>query len=335
MAVISSLMNGSQISNPALKAFMHQRARQWKVAHNDAIDPAELTELPVDYVGAPPFISAPEEHQAINWLEKLSPSSMLLNYIRASADRLSSAVQSRSEQQDKPTDALEEPAKSSKDTAAATSSNTFLDSNPICPTFAGGDTWIGECVLAQPNVQQAVMNFFEEVAQDPANYRNPEFKLNNVPQPTPDNPLTLSAGDAAAEAATRDGLPAEMVSEEQPALDKAKAEVEEMRAALSVTPADNPALTAGLQGLRKRLVKKEADVLQLEKKALVSGSLKAGAAQQQRGKWASQRTGEQWEAKKTGPAIPFAGVQLDSEVVKGAGLTATVEEELEKLDIEG
>jgi hypothetical protein len=41
----------------------------------------------------------------------------------------------------------------------------FCAMTPICPTFGGGDTSVGECVFIQSIVQNAILNFFEEVAQ--------------------------------------------------------------------------------------------------------------------------------------------------------------------------
>lgn len=41
----------------------------------------------------------------------------------------------------------------------------FCAMTPICPTFGGGDTSVGECVFVQSIVQKAILNFFEEVAQ--------------------------------------------------------------------------------------------------------------------------------------------------------------------------
>lgn len=174
------------------------------------------------------------------------------------------------------------------------------------------------------------MAFFEEVAQDPANYCNPAFAL-DIPAPTPDNPFTMSASDEnAAEAAGFDALPLDMLNPEQQTLVATKASVAEMKNALLATPS-SPELAPGRQNLESRIGKKEALIAELEKKALATGGLAAGGAQEIRDKWESKSNGLKWVPPKTGQAIPFAGVQADSEIVKGAGCLGTVEEELARL----
>ncbi|KAF2757437.1 hypothetical protein EJ05DRAFT_500974 [Pseudovirgaria hyperparasitica] len=48
-------------------------------------------------------------------------------------------------------------------------------SQALYPTFSGGDPVIAEMLF--PQVKGSVLDFFEEIAQDPTAYRNPEFAL--------------------------------------------------------------------------------------------------------------------------------------------------------------
>jgi hypothetical protein len=95
-----------------------------------------------------------------------------------------------------------------------------------------------------------------------------------------------------------------------------------MKLALRDTPQDVPELTAGLEGLVKRIVETEEEVGALEKKLLATGGLKKGEGEELRDGWTS--VGE-------GPKIKFAGTMVDSELVRGAGMEDLVEEELAAL----
>jgi hypothetical protein len=125
-----------------------------------------------------------------------------------------------------------------------------------------------------------------------------------------------------------------MLTSEKKAVLTAQEELSQLEAAFLATPQDNPDLTPGLLRLRSRIEKKDAELKDLEEKALVAGALDPGAAQELRDKWNHQANGEEWTEKKPGTPIPFAGVQADSNMVASAGCLNTVEEELAKLELE-
>jgi hypothetical protein len=226
---------------------------------------------------------------------------------------------------------MEPSATTPPEEARKMSVDSFIDDlDPVCPTFPGGNTWVGECIFTQRAIQDIILTFFGEVAQDPTNYSNPAFAL-DIPTPTPDNPFTLSASEeVTAEAAQFTSLPQDMLSPEQQTLITTKEALTEMKKALLATPS-TPELAPGRQHLQSRIAKREAQLADLEKKALAAGGLAAGGAQDLRDKWETKSSGEKWIPPKMGQAIPFAGVQADSEVVKGAGCLGTVEEELARL----
>lgn len=154
---------------------------------------------------------------------------------------------------------------------------------------------------------------------DPKGFCNPNFHLDPSP----------SLADS-----RFDPLPDEMLNPEKKELLAAQEELAQLEAAFNAAPQDNPDLLAGLLRLRKRIIKKDAALRELEEKALAAGALGAGAAQDLRDKWKNQTSGEEWKEKKPGAPIPFAGVQADSNLVASAGCLDTVEEELAKLELE-
>jgi hypothetical protein len=124
-----------------------------------------------------------------------------------------------------------------------------------------------------------------------------------------------------------------MLNPEKKAVLTAQDELSQLEAAFLATQQDNPDLTPGLLRLLSRIKKKEAELKDLEEKALAAGALGPGAAQELRDKW-KQVNEEEWTEKKPGTPIPFAGVQADSNMVASAGCLSTVEEELAKLELE-
>lgn len=203
-----------------------------------------------------------------------------------------------------------------------------FDANPewstgqvvVCPTYAGGNTSVGECVFTNPAVQHAILSFFGEISQDPENYCNPDIKISaEYPQPTPDSPLLLSGDNAVV---GDSNLPPEMTPE-QADLTEARNQLINMRIALDACPENVQTLEKGRDRLVRKIQQQETKIEDLEKKALASGGLKAGEAQEKR---------VNWKPQKEGPKVQFAGTMVDSELLKAAGMFDTAESALEKLE---
>ncbi|KAJ4357355.1 uncharacterized protein N0V89_001930 [Didymosphaeria variabile] len=305
MAFMQSTVGGHQIRNPDVKAFLHTRARHWETFKIGSADPTQCKAVPADYISKQP--STPIPKSPVNWLETVDGGAGL----RA----------------DTPLASIPEVKLAIAATKESTSEDGFQDATPICPVFGGGETWVGECVFTQSIVQQAVLEFFEDVALDPKGFCNPDFKFDN-PEPSSDGPLALSA------ASQYDAIPEDMLNPEKKAVLAAQEELSQLEAAFNAVPQDNPDLAPGLLRLRNRIKKKDAELRDLEEKALATGALGAGAAQHVRDGWKHQTNGEEWTEKKPGTPISFAGVQADSNVVASAGCLDTVEEELAKLELE-
>jgi hypothetical protein len=313
MALVHSLVVDAQIKNPKLRTFLHQRAREWRFS-DLSTNPRHCTELPVGFdddarEDSPLAVtSSTKADKHIAWNEDL-PKASALSGITDTLYRL--APNMTPAKKDEPT----EPASPASDS----STNDWTSGQAaICPTFAGGPVVTGECMLTNPAVQDAILSFFEEVAQDPQHYRNPIIKVHTLaPQPTVDNPLVLDPDNP--KVAAFPSLPPEM-SPDQAELDCAKEKLEQMQCALQACSANVPELTSGRTNLVERIVNQEAKIEKLEKKALATGGLTAGEAQQKR---------ENWQPPKEGPKVKFAGTMVDSELLKAAGLGDTVEELLE------
>lgn len=103
LAAVQSPVDGHAITNPDVKAFLHNRARNWETSNTASPAPDQCNALPSDseYADSPQL----ELHDG------------------------------------------------------------FYVMTPICATFGGGETCIGECVLTQAIVQNAILDFFEDVAQ--------------------------------------------------------------------------------------------------------------------------------------------------------------------------
>ncbi|PVI06507.1 hypothetical protein DM02DRAFT_423519 [Periconia macrospinosa] len=209
------------------------------------------------------------------------------------------------------------------------------DSQALCPTFHGGDTSVPECIFTQTSVQNAILDFFDEVAKDPKAYRNPSFEGPGIkaPQPTPQHPQSFFARrdpDAIKLDIDDAGVPSDdMLTPEQNALKEAKEALEVMRHALYCTPSTNATLQDSRERLAKGISQKEEEIREQEKHLLGVGGLGAGDGQ-------AVRAGDGWVPQPEvggGPPIQFAGVQVDSELVKGAGCVDTVKEELAKLGL--
>ncbi|KAF2467173.1 uncharacterized protein BDR25DRAFT_376025 [Lindgomyces ingoldianus] len=298
----------SQICNANLKAFLRQRARKWILSPLSS-DPHDCVEMPPSAVradGAPTSSQTAKPSKPVSWLETLVPPtsvpaiSGLLNRFS-----LSTAHQAQSSR---------EPSYDSD------------DRSPICPAFAGGLSSIGECVFTNSELQKCILNFFEEVAQNPAEFRNPDFKviIADPMQAEWEHAAEEGQGEDDEDAGYRELLPPGM-SPEREEIDDQKARLINMKESLKATPKNDPELEMGRQGLEKRIVKAEHELQELVTKAMATGALKHGEAQEVRDKW---------ETVGNGPKIPFAGTMVDSELVKGAGLLDTAEEALANLEEE-
>ncbi|KAH7067094.1 Arb2 domain-containing protein [Paraphoma chrysanthemicola] len=311
MALIHSLIDDSQVKNPTLRAFLHQRAREWR--YSDLTnDPDKCTEVPEGYykeakgTSAEQFPAPERIEEHIAWNENVQNPGALSGIVKAMHRLIVSATPSQKEV----------PSSASSDTDTLWSSGQ----GAICPTFAGGPESAGECIFTNSAVQQTVLKFFEEVAQDPENYRNPNMSTyTEAPLPTPDAPLALDPENP--DIAGFSSLAAEMTPE-QMEVDEAKEKLQDMRLALSACPSNVPELASGRAKLVHRIAIQETKIEKLQKKALATGGLAAGEAPEQR---------ENWKPQKEGPKVAFAGTMVDSELLKAAGLGDTAEEELAKL----
>lgn len=315
LAAIQSPMGGHQIHKPDVKAFLYSRARHWETSQHSSADPGQCKASPSDY-NSGAASDEPASTKPIDWLETAQgEAEHCADYSLANIQEAKVMIA-----------ATKEP----------NSDDGFVDATPLCPTFGGGDTWVGECVFTQSIVQQAVLKFFEDVAQgestcirsasrvcsqpiDPRIFRNPEFST--------DSP----SGDTDSRF---DSLPNEMLNTEKQELLAAQEELRQLEAALNAIPDGNPDLEPGRQRLYKRIVIKQSKLRELEEKALAGGALGLGDAQDVRNKWSVPTDGEEWKEVKRGAPVSFAGVQADSDIVASAGCVGTVEEELAKLELE-
>jgi hypothetical protein len=223
------------------------------------------------------------------------------------------------------------------------------DTDAICPTFPDAENphAAGECVFTAPAVQRCILSFFETVARDPAGFRNPVFQATaSAPGPEwggvraefdeeeeeaelgramENDSNDGDEGDGNEDAAYRPLQPAAMTPE-QADLDEKRSKLQAMRDALRDTSTSDTALAAGRQNLIQRIAQTEKLAEQLAEKALASGALRAGEAEDVR---------DNWRPVRSGPRIPFAGTMVDSELVRAAGLDETAERELAGLDDSG
>jgi hypothetical protein len=314
MAAIHSLVDNSEVTHPSLKAFLHQRTRQWKYT-DMSFNPEQCTELPEDYSSDTPSQTVSQDIKPIHWNEEL-PRSGSLSAITKALHRLALEVI--------PTTSNNKASSSEWESDAI---SEWKDASVLCPTFAGGKESAGECVFTNSSVQHTILSFFEEVAQNPEHYCNPEFTINtDVPNPTADAPFELSADPTVPENSDTQ-FASSLMAPEQAELDEAHEKLADMRLALNACPEDVDELARGRAKLVGKIMNQEAEIKELQVKALSSGSLRAGEAENLR---------QDWSPKTDGPQVPFAGTMIDSELLKAAGLGETADEELKKLgDKEG
>ncbi|KAI4956675.1 hypothetical protein J4E91_000888 [Alternaria rosae] len=314
MALIHSLIDDSQIKDEQIRAFMHQRTRQWRFS-DLTCNPQHCIDLPTGYnrqVNGPSSADAPSTMQSIkhmSWHASIpeGPVSALTKaFHRLALSVTSSAAPSA-------------PAATSTSTSGEENTEWSSGQTVICPTFAGGDNSVGECVFTYPPTQHAILSFFQDVAQDPVNYRNPpSLKIfTEAPQPSPENPLALSPDHENDAEIYFQNLVSQTTSE-QAELDEARERLVELQVALSACPTNAAELDKGRVRLEGKVKSIEAKIGSLEVKALSHGGLAAGEMVEKR---------EDWKPQVEGPKVPFAGTMVDSELLKAAGLMETMDEE--------
>lgn len=303
MAMIHTNLDNSEITHPDLKAFMHQRTRQWKYSDTSR-DPLQCTDMPDDFVRNDKGKAPARDPKIIRWDEQLD------NNYRSNQDRMHRLTL--------------DPVSTSPRPDVNANSDWGSGSVP-CPTFAGGKEPVGECIFTEPGVQRAILSFFEEVAQDPENYRNPTFTTSTyAPRPTADAPFTFDA-DATMPEMSDLQTAAPMLTPEQLELEESRARIVDMHIALQACPANVQELARGRTNLMERISKQEMAIKDLELRAASTASVGVGQ---------TEELHENWTPKVDGPQVAFAGTTVDSELLKAAGLGETADEELMKLDEE-
>ncbi|KAH5245649.1 hypothetical protein HBI88_001180 [Parastagonospora nodorum] len=300
MALVHSLVDDLQVKDPNIRAFLCRRACEWRYS-DLSISPKDCMELPKGYSSRQDTPSNTQVTHHIDWNERVPKTSVLATITNALHSLVVGTASSK-EVEDAPADS----------SASDSWSNSIA---PTCPTFAGGRDSAGECILTDFAVQHAILEFFEQVAQDPSNYSNPNFKpFTAVPQPSLDNPLALDPDNPYVAGLL--SLPPEM-SPEQAELDMAREQLEQMKFALSVTPTSNPELQEGRTKLAERIARQETKVEKMKVQALATGGLKAEEATELR---------ENWKPQAEGDKVEFAGAQVSSNLLKMAGLMGENEE---------
>ncbi|KAF1934308.1 uncharacterized protein M421DRAFT_50396 [Didymella exigua CBS 183.55] len=309
MAVVHTMIDNSEITHPSIKAFLHQRTRQWKYS-DLSLSPTQCIELPDDYAGDASRGNPQQGTKAVCWNENLAEPGPLSKLAETLHHLTLNVVPSTNR------------IGSTTDDSASDDSSEWKSGSVPCPTFAGGKEPTGECIFTETNVQRAILSFFEDVAQDPENYRNPPFTtFADVPHPTADVPFVLSA-DAIMQPSANIQTAYHMLTPEQQELEEARTKLADMRIALDGCPDNIDILAKGRVKLAEKITKQEAAIKDLQVKALSSGSLGVGEAEEER---------QDWSTEADGPKVPFAGIMVDSELLKAAGLSETAREELEKL----
>lgn len=311
MALIHSLSDASQIKNANFREFLHRRARQWKCSERTS-DPLHCTDLPKDFYEIfknkpqPKVFTPTKRVQHISWNDT------------SSWDSAGDSASAR----DHILPDMSSLEKTSAPRAFVASTEWSDGLDVVCPTYAGGDSFVGERVFTNPTIQHAILSFFEDIARDPAAYSNSESELYMAaPQPTPDNPLMLFDESSVKES---DRISPEMMPE-QAELYEARQMLGNMRMALDACPSNVKELEEGRDRLDKKIRDKEREIETLSRKILYNGGFQAGEAQEMR---------ENWKPQKEGRKVAFAGTVVDSELLKAAGMFDTANEELEDLGSE-
>ncbi|CAN9265758.1 unnamed protein product [Alternaria alternata] len=340
MALIHSLVDDSQVKDRRVRAFLHQRARQWRFSDLTS-DPQHCTDLPNSYdrqADQCPSKDTPsimQSNKHISWHESISTGA--IPTLTKALDRLAVSIIPSAHSTTRKEENEEKIAEWSSGQAV------------ICPTFAGGNNSVGECIFTYPPVQHAILSFFQDVAQDPLHYRNPPgLKAYTVaPQPSPDHPLVLSpinnnnddnSGDDD-DTGVNFGAPTLQMTPEQAELEEARERLAELRVAFTACPDGISELVQGRTKLGKKIKVMETRVEDLEhktSKALLLLGGGSGSAGDHGGLIApggereekDQKKGGNWKMQVEGPKVPFAGTMVDSELLKAAGLVESAEEGL-------
>jgi len=310
MAVVHAMMDNSELKHPSIKALLHQRARQWKYSDLSS-NATQCTELPDNYFGDTSARKSSQDNKPVRWNEHVAETGPLSKIAKTLHSLTLGVI----------------PPSTSNASAAESidSEDGWKTGSVPCPTFAGGKEPTGECIFTDPPVQRAILDFFEEVAQDPENYRNPALNtFADIPHPTVDAPFALST-DTTMQEASHIQTAHHMLTPEQQELEEARSKLVDMRVALSGCPDDVDALAKGRAKLTEKITKQEAVIEDLEIKALSKGSLGAGEAEDER---------QDWKPKVEGTEVLFAGTMADSELLKAAGLIDTASEALDKAEEE-
>ncbi|KAL6163136.1 hypothetical protein ACJQWK_10728 [Exserohilum turcicum] len=303
MALINSLMEDSQIKDPRLRAFLHQRARQWKFS-DVTPNPLHCTDLPEGYEQDFNDDYHLDMSKHIAWHEEVPNGPIAA--IQKTLRHVSLASTAPKQAQ---------PAPSSSGAGEATV-EWSSGQRVVCPTFGGGPSPSGESILTHRPVQHAVLSFFEQVSQDPENYRNKNLIVyKEAPKPSPDNPLALFAEDAENNTSSVSDDKTTATTIEQAELSEGKEELMRLRQALNACPDDMPELESGREKLARKIAKLECQLQAMEEKE--KKALEAAAAVQA----AAQQTEPQvWRPEVQGAKVPFAGTTVDSELLRAAGL---------------
>lgn len=332
MALIHSLVDDSQVKDRRVRAFLHQRARQWRFSDLTS-DPQHCTDLPNSYDRQADQCASPKDTPSImqsikhiSWHESISTGAVptltkALHHLAVSIIPSAHSTTRKEENEEK---------------IAEWSSGQAV----ICPTFAGGNNSVGECIFTYPPVQHAILSFFQDVAQDPLHYRNPPGLKTYItaPQPSPDHPLALSPinnnGDDEDEIGINFGAPTLQMTPEQAELEEARERLAELRVAFTACPDGISELVQGRAKLGKKIKVMETRVGDLENKtdkALLLGGggdhgglIVPGEEREEKDK----KKGGNWKMQVEGPKMPFAGTMVDSELLKAAGLVESAEEGL-------
>ncbi|CAN9182392.1 unnamed protein product [Alternaria alternata] len=334
MALIHSLVDDSQVKDRRVRTFLHQRTRQWKFSDLTS-DPQHCTDLPNSYDQQADQCASPKDTPSImqstkhiSWHESISTGAVpiLTKALHHLAVSITPSAHSttRKEEED-------------EEKIAEWSSGQAV----ICPTFAGGNNSVGECIFTYPPVQHAILSFFQDVAQDPLHYRNPPGlkTYTAAPQPSPDHPLALSPINNNGDDDDDDtGInlrdPTLQMTPEQAELEEARERLAELRVASTACPDGISELVQGRAKLGKKIKVMEIRIEDLEnktKQALLlggggdhGGTIVPGEEREEKDK----KKGGHWKMQVEGPKVPFAGTMVDIELLKAAGLVESADKGL-------
>jgi hypothetical protein len=319
MALIHSLVDDSQVKDRRVRAFLHQRARQWKFSDLTS-DPQHCTGLPNSYDGQAdqcasrkdtPSIMQSTKH--ISWHESISTGA--IPTLTKALNRLTVSITPSTHNTTRKEEHEEKIAEWSSGQAV------------ICPTFAGGNNSVGECIFTYPPVQHGLKAYTV------------------APQPSPDHPLALSPinnngdddNDDNDDTGVNFGAPILQMTPEQAELEEARERLAELRVAFTACPDGISELVQGRAKLGSKIKVMETRVEDLENKtnkALLLGGGGGGgdhsalnvAGEEREEK--DKKKGGNWKMQVEGPKVPFAGTMVDSELLKAAGLVESAEEGL-------